>query len=274
LRRKDASGNPAALQVFGGSAKAQRLHEIRQHLASFFEAIDNLKQLNVRLSENLTFILKLTRSFRFRALNAQIGASRLVESREILSIVAENMEKRSQKMEEVLENFEIRIRDLEPRLNRSVFDIVAANLQVEMAENFTHSSSGRQKGGHTAEAPEGLEEAVRLLLLAFPPHVEAILENLKNLPSELKRLQEMTASLYKLTQSLRLIHVVGKIESARLDNVRELQDLFGKLIIEIREAAQRLPELNRFLIANTERSSILIQREGAALRTLSENLAA
>jgi len=230
-------------------------------LGKLFARLESLTELQDILLEHSDYMLKLSRSILLLSINAQVSSSKLDDSDDSISVVAENMGLQTQNGEKKLLEVQDIVKELNELLRSLNFDIISSKLQVEMTNSFLDELAGANKAD-TFDQNITSEKAIRLLYDGFVPRLESIQENVQQLPRYIRKLRSKVDDIDKFLQVLRYIHTTGKIEVSKMaQKANAFKTTFQDLIAEVDSAQKRLDELSDVLYDNEQNSTIFAESE-------------
>lgn len=225
------------------------LLKLEPTLRNMVTSLKRLKQIHEGLVEHSEYILKLARSIVFLSLNAQVGSAKLDQDDIALSVIAESIGDQSTDGEKKLITMKNNIHNLSDLIGKLNFNIVSSKLQVEMTIDFLKEVNGIQYEDTNTEISS--DKVCTILYDAFLPRLNKVTENLGQLPGYLSNLNKDIDNINKFLVALRLIHISGKIEVARLnEKTGSFLNTFKKLIKEVETAQGHLDELENLVQKN------------------------
>ena len=252
---KEMHNREEALQKHKLSKKADHTPEHYQHLQSalvtLFEKTEALNRMHTILIEHSDYLLKLARSILLLSVNAQVGSAKLGQKHIFLSVVAEKLGEQSFSGEKKLVQMQEIVTNLNNLLKRLNFNIISSKLQVEMNIDFMEELAENKKlNSHSVISAD---DAIEMLKDGFMPKIIDIKNQIGELPQHLRKLRTGVYEIGKFLQTLRFIHVTGKIEVARLDDHNSsFATTFNELIQQIEYAEEKMVELAEFIEGNEE----------------------
>ncbi len=252
---KEMQNREEALQKQKQPKKTVNTPEHYQHLQSalvtLFEKTEALNRMHTILIEHSDYLLKLARSILLLSVNAQVGSAKLDQKHIFLSVVAEKLGEQSFSGEKKLVQMQKIVSNLNDLLKRLNFNIISSKLQVEMNIDFMEElAENKKSNSHSAISPD---EAIEMLKEGFMPKIIDIKNQIGELPQHLRKLRTGVYEIGKFLQTLRFIHVTGKIEVARLDDHNSsFATTFNELIQQIEYAEEKMVELSEFIEGNEE----------------------
>lgn len=237
----------------------QACEDVAKHLRGLFSRADTFVSLNEKLNKKSDFILDLAHDMRIHSLNASIESARLAEAGMTLGIIAHRMGESSDEIAEVVTKVQHRIHQLAELLKGILFNLSAANLQIEMVIYFIKELL--QEQGQNTNG-QNLPQMVQNLKISFAGAFVKVIEVLQTLHRDLIELMMETNELDKVVRTLHFIRINGKVETARaigetnfssilemvsqqIDSARTEFDDLKASIEAIRAQVNDLPEIER-----------------------------
>ncbi len=223
--------------------------QLQSSLVTMLEKAEALNQMHNTLIEHSDYLLKLARSILLLSVNAQVGSAKLDQKHLFLSVVAEKLGEQSFNGEKKLIQMQEAVSKLNGLIKSLNFNIIISKLQVEMNISFLEELAENKKtNSHFAISPD---EAVELLKEGYMPKLTGIKNEINELPHHLRKLRTGVYEIGKFLQTLRFIHVTGKIEVARLDDHNSsFATTFNELIQQVEYAEEKMVELAEFIEDN------------------------
>ncbi|SMO36720.1 PAS domain-containing protein [Gracilimonas mengyeensis] len=224
------------------------LAELDGYLSNLVCSLVSLKSVYESISGHSGYILALAKSIVRLSLNAQVNSSKLTDTDQSLSVIAEKMGEQSILGESNLvdlKNIIEKFSDITGTLN---FDIVSAKLQVEMTLEFIRELKDNSNKYDNAELKP--EEAKKILYSAFEPRLKTICDGLIKIPEYMQGLLTGVKVIERFLMTLRFIHITGKVEVSRMASNSAFATTFQSLLEEINTAEGHLNELSDSIVSH------------------------
>lgn len=243
-----------------------------------YAQLDEFAALNDKLAEKSTFVLGLTREFRFIAFNAALRSARLGEDGRSLIVIADYLNTVSARLGGAVETLTQRIGAISDKLRQVIFNLAAARLQLEMVLGFgaeLHAIGGQEP------AATRRQRMIEDLQLAFAETIERAVRTLVELERDLGLLGDSSADLRRLVLTLQVAQVGGLVEACRLNEDDSFTVMFADLRLGVEGTKAALQELDEagarlaVLAEETPRIEAIISQAVAemarAVRALQDN---
>lgn len=237
----------ATMNVSDRLDRVYRLHvTVANHINTLFARTDDYVSLHEKLQGKSTFILELANSIRLFSLNAAVEATRLGERGKTLNIIATQLEEHAQAITKTVTLLTRQMFALGDALKVVVFDLAVAKLQLDMATVFTSELLNAQQGqdavSNDAEVSH-VTSKIRTLEGAFAFTSRKALQLLKTISDELRQMSGEAERLHEVIQTLRIVHLNGKVEAAGVGSQTRFPVILEEVSVLIQRATEELYDL-------------------------------
>ena len=286
--RKD--GRQASLRTI-----RQYYRSVDSELAGLFFLAESFLDLNEKLRSKSAFLSQLARRIRLLSLNALVESNRLEESGATLTAISDRMARSADDSVDLIAGMTGNILSVVGSLREMAFTISAAKLQVEMALFFvrelldgTSRPAGDDasyravesdapcrmaEGDATCRAILRTGEDIGALTESLTDSVRQVLANLQRSQEPIQQLKGHTHTLVKALRSLEFIHIIGKIEAARVEHADQFRLTFEEVLQLIQEAQAELRDFSAAItpldsyIGTLDRTEYSLDRTNRALQS-------
>lgn len=238
-----------------------------------FSKLDNFISLNAILREKSEFMLGLSRDIRILSLNAAVESARISGAGASLSVLAKEMGSYSKTSENEINKINDDIKSVAAELERVIFNVGAAKLQINMVTFFSIELLNRLAASH-APSDDGMIEikgnSADLLETLEPFAKEAtvlisvVKKGLSDLTNKLEQLDAMV-------RTLELIHVNGMIEAARVgEDGKGFVALFNQMLKSVEKAKQELKQFRKSIVQIMDEADSIIKMEQIIFDSISK----
>ena len=246
---------------------AQLFDALLEVLRALFHDLESYVSVNKGVREKSENVTETAESLRVLALNGAIEADRLGANAVGLRPVLDWLRSFSAGITKEVARLTASLVELTRDVDRVVFDLSAAKLQIEMTALFAHELVELAVRSGSTEVDQGMQGAIDCLYNSSHETVSRALSNLAAIKNRLKGLTESQAKLLESSHFLRPLYLKGKVEMAdgagpklevvfsdargHLDetvlNLRGLKSLLGELetlLIRGLDYGKRIDEIN------------------------------
>ncbi len=209
---------------------------------TLYGQLDEFAALNEKLREKSTFILGLTKDFRFIAFNAALRSSRIGEEARGLTVIADYLGTASDSATKTVAMLTNQIDAIMGRLRAVTFNLAAARLQIEMVLSF---SAELAAGRHEADGSGTTHcRMIEDLQRAFAPTIDRAVKALLELEHELNGLAVHSEDMRRKMLTLQVAQVGGLVEAQRLRDDDSFKVMFADLRQGVDGTKRELGELD------------------------------
>ena len=215
-------------------------------LQQVFRDLDSYGEISQGVQEKVANVAEVSEALRVSALNGAIEADRLGTKAAGLRPVLDWLRELSAEITRQVASFAGALNELVLEVDRVVFDLSAARLQVEMTAFFASESAGSEATGRAPENDCMTDGAVGILHASSCETIRRGIGRLSAIHERLAVLAESLAKLMNSSHSLRPIYLTGKIEMAEGVGAR-LATVFQDVASHLDETNSNLTELRKIL---------------------------
>jgi PAS domain S-box-containing protein len=192
-------------------------------------------------------------------LNLRIQAAQLGESAMTIDVISNNYGTVSSAIQDKIQLFVTSAQRVLKTIHEGLFLICTASVQHEVSECF----GAEIEAGHFSEQAGGFcpEQEVRLLEAQREEHQAKAIEGLRAIAKQTEAFQQDCDEMKRLTTTLEIIRLMGKMESARLVGINEGLD---KLITDLESSQgiiatglKEIERMNHAIKYNARRTLVL-----------------
>jgi len=245
LNYKVSSRDPSIVTKLADSYAS--LSSMYSNVINLFEQIDEFVTLNQNLSEKVSFIQNLTKTFQLISLNASVEAAKLGEHGRSLSVIAEHLGSTSSEISRVVHEVTNRIDSLSPLLKDLTFRLAATRLQIEMNLVFCVEFIDITTTGKKESMPlyySQADDMIADLKESFTNTFGQTTTNLKSLQEQLGSLESNNEDLRKTILQLLFSHLSGTIEASRINETQKFAVILEEVKEHIEDTKKELGDLS------------------------------
>lgn len=225
---------------FGGLA-GNACSALSDSVSSMFGQLEVLSKLQHELVENTSAIRNLVASLRRLAVNAHISAMQLLDSGVTLEVVADHINRCSQRLSESTQSLAGSMANADRTLLVARSAIATGDLSVEMMIRFLREQRSQSTHGSALHVHiDQLAQVVSSRLGEASMAAEAVSTQIAQLNSELE-------SFRKQIRTLEILHITGKAESVRVANGTHVSTILDDVHQATLQARQRLNQLTELM---------------------------
>jgi hypothetical protein len=218
----------------------------RELFSELFTKLEEFSALEKQLADRSSFVGSLGSGIILLATNASVEAGRHGKLAGALAVLAGNLGSSSLHIANESNALRDQLGEINGVIKGIIYDVAAANLQVEMSSFFLREIIEARGENAAQEDPEKRASLV--------PVREALLDTteriLKALNSIKERLLSVGASgeeLNKIMRTLRFVHMSGKVEVSRFSKASHFSAILDDICTRIEQTGAQLLELDQAL---------------------------
>jgi aerotaxis receptor len=261
--RHEERPRPEFSSVYAGHASigfeaiqntARALDQLLDILKILFRDLELYVEINEGVRSKSEILTDIAESLRVSALNGAIEADRLGSGAVGLRPVLDWLRTFSGEITQGGARLSTALLDLIKEVDRVVFGLTAAKLQIEMTATFAHELEELAIAGHLDEQDPMIQGAISCLHVSSCETLRRAMGNLHAVKGKLKDLSDSQMKLLESSRFLRPLYLTGKIEMAdgagpKLERVfREVSEQLNETIVNLNGLKNLLLDLDSNLI--------------------------
>ena len=227
LKSRDASLQSKGLSVIKGLSAKVRHSKSKLALAAaydegqqayfqvskLFTRLEEFVRLQSTLDQKSTFVTSLTSELRIASMNVSLASGRLGSDGLALGVISTYMGSASSGIAGEANQLVSGITDVSAQIQRVIFNLAAARLQLEMDMDYVHQVISREDESAQAEASHN---SIAVLHGVFQETLNRAEEAIRALRESTHTLNAFSHGLSKQILGLQMAQLGGRVESSRI----------------------------------------------------------